>query len=97
LIGTAGGVSIAAGLEQDWPRLNIEFIIRQNPEVVFLAIMSDAEKRSAELSRWPGWKDLSAVRTGRVFSVGDRLDQPGPRILDSLELVARYLHPEAFK
>jgi iron complex transport system substrate-binding protein len=96
LVASAGGHSIAAGLDQDWPRLNMEFILQQDPEVILLAAMPDAEKQARVLSGLPGWKNLTAVRRKRIFVVDDRINQPGPRIMEALDLVAHYLHPEAF-
>jgi len=97
LITAAGGESIAAGLEQDWPRLNIEFIVARNPEIIFLSSMPGTEEAKKELPFLPGWKMTSAVRTGRIYTVDDRINQPGPSIIDALEWLARQIHPEAFR
>jgi iron complex transport system substrate-binding protein len=44
----------------------------------------------------PGWRDLRAVRTGRVY-LGDGnqyFNRPGPRVVDTLEILVEMLHPE---
>ncbi len=97
LVAAAGGSSIAAALEQDWPRLNMEYILDQDPEVIFLAAMPEADRHVRELSRLPGWKNTTAVRRKRIYAVDDRINQPGPRIMDALEMIAGYLHPEVFE
>src|SRR3712207_9262393 len=45
-----------------------------------------------------GWKALPAVRQGRVYAVDGNayFSRPGPRIVDSLELLAELIHPELF-
>jgi len=50
------------------------------------------------LRRQAGWDDLPAVRAGEVYAVDGSayLSRPGPRIVDSLELLAGILHPERF-
>ena len=47
---------------------------------------------------WPHLKDLRATREGRLFAVdGHHLfNRPGPRLVDSLEVLAELLHPESF-
>jgi iron complex transport system substrate-binding protein len=46
----------------------------------------------------PGWEDLPAVRQGQVYAVDGQtyFDRPGPRIVDSLEILAGLMHPELF-
>ena len=45
-----------------------------------------------------GWSALPAVRTGRVYAVDGNayFSRPGPRIVESLELMAELIHPELF-
>lgn len=53
---------------------------------------------AASLSELPGWRELTAVRAGRTFAVdGNALfNRSGPRLVDSLELLAGLLQPELF-
>ena len=46
----------------------------------------------------PAWQTLRAVRDGRVFAVDGNayFSRPGPRIVDSLEILAEIIHPELF-
>lgn len=55
----------------------------------------------AEAPAWqrrPGWAELPAVRLGRVYAVDGNayFNRPGPRIVDSLELLAGLIHPDLF-
>ena len=55
-----------------------------------------AEARSPAV--WPHLEQLRAVREGRAWAIdGHHLfNRPGPRLVDSLEVLAEVLHPEAF-
>lgn len=73
-----------------------------DPEVIVLMPCGfDLDRTSKEapicgtLSRW---NELSAVRRNRVYAVdGNALfNRSGPRIVDSLELLAALLHPQVF-
>ncbi len=46
----------------------------------------------------PGWNTLSAVRSKKVFAVdgSSYFNRPGPRLVDSLEILASLLHPRSF-
>ena len=48
------------------------------------------------LQRVPGWDELPAARDGRVFVTdgASYFSRPGPRLVDSLELLAHVIHPE---
>ncbi len=48
------------------------------------------------LKELPGWHDLSAVRAGRVHAVDGNayFNRSGPRLIDSLEILAHLLHPD---
>lgn len=50
------------------------------------------------LRQSPGWFSLPAVRNGQVFVVDGSayFSRPGPRIVDSLEILAEIIHPEQF-
>ena len=54
------------------------------------------EARSAAI--WPHLAGLRAAQEGRLFAVdGHHLfNRPGPRLVDSLELLAELLHPGVF-
>lgn len=50
------------------------------------------------LQNLPGWQQLPAVRQGGVYVVDGNayFNRPGPRIVDSLEILAGLIHPELF-
>jgi iron complex transport system substrate-binding protein len=50
------------------------------------------------LQRLPGWQDIPAVRQGQVYAVDGNayFNRPGPRLVDSLEILAGLIHPDLF-
>lgn len=50
------------------------------------------------LATMSGWPELSAVREGRVFAVDGNayFNRSGPRLVDSLEILAHLFHPKLF-
>ena len=97
LITLAGGVNFAASSPQAYPRVALETILRQDPEIIILGdAMAGVTPDS--LAHRAGWDQLSAVRGGRVYAFDDNLaSRPGPRLVDGLESLARLLHPDAFR
>lgn len=70
------------------------------PEVVVVAACGFDVERTlmdlAEAERVPEWRDLPAVRSGRVYVTNGShyFSHPGPRLVDSLEILAHALDPE---
>ena len=81
---------------------NWEQIAEYDPQVI--AIMPcgfDLERAIIEAQVLPGiagWPQLSAVRKGRVFATDGNayFNRSGPRLVDSLEILAHLIHPEIF-
>jgi iron complex transport system substrate-binding protein len=90
LIGIAGERSRTI----DW-----KDVVSARPDVVFIACCGyDAERTLADLpilKRQPGWSDLPAVKSGRVYVADGSayFNRPGPQLVDSLEILAHALHP----
>ena len=103
LVSWAGGEYGLAGVgDRSRPREWAE-IREYDPEVVIVApcgfdLAQTAENRR-DLTERDGWDDLTAVRQGRVWALdGDQyLNRPGPRLLTTLEALARIIQPEIFE
>jgi iron complex transport system substrate-binding protein len=95
LLHLAGGDNIADLAMQNWPRLSIEYIIAMQPEVILDGAMgSDANTPAGFWARYP---TIPAVRDRQVFGYPeDPMLHPGPRVWQSLQILARRIHPEAF-
>lgn len=75
-------------------------IIDWAPEVVFVACCGfDVDRTLSEVSALDevqGWRGLPAVRAGRVYVTdgSQYFSRPGPRLVDSIEILAHTLHPD---
>jgi iron complex transport system substrate-binding protein len=97
MIETAGGTNVAAGAPLSYPRLSLEEVVRQDPEVILFPVGDDEGIPEQEQQRWLKWTTLSAVRQNRFVRIPSvLLDRPGPRVVDGLEQLARQLHPDLF-
>ncbi|MBI3303022.1 MAG: cobalamin-binding protein [Deltaproteobacteria bacterium] len=99
LITQAHGINIAAGTNQQWPRLSLEFAVANQPDVIIDSSMGSEEKEETQLlGVWRNFPELPAVRNGRLY--GRRsytLLRPGPRLAEGFEEIARLIHPERFQ
>ena len=97
LIELAGGINVFRDVQQDWPQVSLEELVRRDPDVILGPATHGSGLALEQLRRRPGWQNLRAVRTGRVYVVEDDLiSRPGPRLVEGLERVARALYPERF-
>lgn len=95
LIQRAGGANIAANVDQRYPVFNLEEVLKSRPDVILFTGMADAASLPRRMSFWRQWTMLPAVQAGRLHWVEpDLVDRPGPRLVDGLELLANYFHPE---
>ena len=92
-LATADNIADVSG--QNWPRLSLEYIVAMQPEVILDGAMgTDADTPRGFWARYP---EIPAVREHRVFGYPqDPTLHPGPRVGQTLELIARLIHPEAF-
>jgi len=101
LVAMAGGTNVFGNAGEHSPQLEWEDVVGADPEViVVLPCGFDLERTRAEmpaLVRRPGWKDLRAVRSGRVYLADGNayFNRPGPRLVESLEILAEIFHPNA--
>jgi len=95
LIRLAGGINIADGAAESWPRLSIEYIIAMKPEVILDGQMGSDQASMPDF--WKSYPSIPAVRDGRIYGYPqDPTLHPGPRIAKSLAIIAARIHPEAF-
>jgi iron complex transport system substrate-binding protein len=101
-------VAVAGGAEMigvaGTPAVKIEWdaVWAAKPEVVIIACCGFDVARTMQdmstLREAPGWRELPAVRRGDVWVMDGSayVSRPGPRLADTVELMAQCLHPEAF-
>lgn len=90
LLARLGAANVVPGELGTVPRLNPEFVVRADPQL--LVVPASA---LAELRQRPGWSRIAAVRDGRVCVLdaqeGDVVMRPGPRLADAAGVLARCL------
>ncbi len=98
LIRLAGGTNVAQSAQGKHPRYSMEEMIARNPEVIILSSMKSKDPLADQRQWWERWKEISAVRFGRIYVIdSDLIHRPSPRIVDGLEEMAKAVHPEAFE
>jgi len=98
LIGLAGGVNIAAKSSLPYPRLSMEIVLSEDPEVLLFPVGSAEGISDQEQQAWQRWSGLSAIKQGRVHRISsDLLNRPGPRIGEGLEQLSAILHPLSYQ
>jgi iron complex transport system substrate-binding protein len=102
LVEIAGGVELLGRTGEDAARVAWDAVRAAAPDVLVVACCGfDLERTLADvplLAAQPGWDEMPAVRAGEVWVVDGSayFSRPGPRIVDSLEILAEILHPELF-
>jgi iron complex transport system substrate-binding protein len=102
LVEMAGGVNLFGVAGKHSPWMTWEQLVAADPDViVMLPCGFDITRTRRDLhvfTRRPEWSRLKAVRAGRaVVADGNQFfNRPGPRLVESLEILAEVLHPEAF-
>jgi iron complex transport system substrate-binding protein len=91
----AGVISITADIHQFYPRYSLEQVLVKDPD----AIITVEQKGDPlpNLKKTAGWKDLRAVKEGKVYILGEYLQHPSPLFVDGVEELAQKLHPERFR
>jgi iron complex transport system substrate-binding protein len=98
----AGGVNLFSQADLKSPRIAWDDLRAQDPDVIVLLPCGFGIERGRQdlplLRALPGWDALRAVRAGRVYLTDGHqyFNRPGPRLVESLEILAELLHPEAF-
>ena len=73
-----------------FPRLNPEFVVRANPDVIMIG-----NRSMVNAVAYPGWNSIKAVKTNRVCVFGnddaDVVVRPGPRMAEAARLMAKCL------
>jgi len=83
-------------------RVEWEEVRRADPEVLLVAACGFDLQRTRRdlplLAGHEGWEATPAVRDGRVWAAdgSQYFSRPGPRVVDSLEILAQIVHPELF-
>ncbi len=90
IIRLCGGENVFAAAIPLAPKINIEAVVRANPQVIIASGAGDA--RPAWLDMWDAWPSIDAVRDGQLYFVPpDLLQRHTPRILAGARLLCAQL------
>jgi iron complex transport system substrate-binding protein len=102
LVTMAGGTNLFGEAGKHSPWMTWEQFVERDPEVILaLPCGFDIARTKSEmhiLATRPQWPGLRAVRDRRVYLLDGNqyFNRPGPRLVESLEILAEILHPEEF-
>ncbi len=101
-------VRLAGGIPMDTTsapshRMRWDTLVDFAPEVILVMPCGFSLERTLQemptLTAHPAWSKLKAVQNQRVYAADGNsyFNRPGPRLVDSLEIVAEVVHPEIFQ
>ena len=102
LVEIAGGKDELANLHRPSYRIAWKRVLEFAPEVIVLTCcgfnLERVKQEGESLANFEGFQGLPAAKTGRVYATDGSayFSRPGPRIVDSLEILAHLVHPEIF-
>lgn len=102
LVEMAGGRELFGQAAQHSPWITWEALRAADPDVIVVLPcgydMATTQAEMASLTDREGWSQLRAVQTGRVYITDGNqyFNRPGPRLVESTEILAEILHPQHF-
>ena len=103
LVGLAGGKNVMSVSGPDSNFCSWDEIKKTNPDIIIMMPCGFGVKRTFEdihyLQNRKGWQELKAVKENKVFAVDGKqyFNRPGPRLVDSAEIMAEIIHSEYFE
>lgn len=103
LVALAGGVNLFGEARRHSPWMTWDALAAADPDAILISPCGfDIPRTRSEmpvLEGRPGWPSLRAVRSGRVYLADGNayFHRPGPRLVESLEILAEVLHPGVFR
>lgn len=102
LVDLAGGTSLLGTPGQHSAWLSWDELAAANPDIIVVMPcgydLAVTRREAQTLACHPAWPKLKAVRQGQVYTVDGNqyFNRPGPRLVESLEILAEIFHPEEF-
>jgi iron complex transport system substrate-binding protein len=102
LVEMAGGIDPFGTAGKHAPRMTWDQLCNADPDVILIQPCGfdiDRSRRDLPaLTERAGWPHLRAARGGRVYLADGNqyFNRPGPRLVESLEILAEVLHPQVF-
>ena len=102
IVALAGGIDTLGAEGRNAPVVTIEAVAAADPDALVLMPCGYDLPRTADDGRAlladPAWSALRAARAGAVYATDGNayFNRPGPRLVESLEILAEILHPAHF-
>jgi iron complex transport system substrate-binding protein len=102
LVSIAGGTSILAEGGKHSPFVKWEDIRQADPDIIIVMPCGFSIERTLRemntLLLQPGFSELKAIKENRLFIADGNqyFNRPGPRTVDSIEILAEIIHPKQF-
>jgi len=102
IVEIAGGVPVLTQSGKHSSYVNFEDILQTNPDILVIMPCGFSIQRTLQeinlLIDLPGWSDLKAVQNQKIFIVDGNqyFNRSGPRITDSIEIMAEIINPKQF-
>lgn len=91
LLLSAGGRSVTENVPSAFPKLSKETALALQPDAIILSDSADNQEPNE------AFKNSPAEKKGRIYKINaDIISRPGPRLIDALEQIAKFLHPDKF-
>ena len=103
LVEMAGGVNLFGTAGEHSPWMKFEELTAKDPDVILISPCGFSMDRAAQdlpaLTNHREWDGLKAVRARRVYMADGNqyFNRPGPRIAESLEILAEITQPQLFR
>jgi iron complex transport system substrate-binding protein len=102
MIELAGGHDVLGRKGEPSAKIAWDKVVELAPDVIVLMPcgydVQRALNEAGVLQKLEGWRELPAVKAGKVYAVNGHafFSRPGPRLVDGLEILAHLIHPEIF-
>jgi len=100
MITKAGGINIAADLAGDYPTISLEAVLIADPQVIITGSgHGSGEDIPFQFALTePRLAEVEARLQNRIYEIdADLTSRAGPRIVEGLEIMAKFIHPELFE
>ncbi len=103
LIEMAGGINLFGVADKHSPYMSKEEIQKADPDIILVSPCGFDINRTLQethlLQEWPFWSELKCVRGKKVYVADGNqfFNRPGPRLVESLEILAEIIHPQTFE
>ncbi|NEU09831.1 cobalamin-binding protein [Flavihumibacter sp. R14] len=102
LVDIAGGNAVLVEDGRHSPFVDFNDLVASDPDVIVIMPCGFSIEQSLReihlLPESPGWAELAAVKNNRVYIADGNqyFNRSGPRLVDSIEILAEIIHPKQF-